>query len=204
MTIGNTIALTRWTFVSKVMSLLFNMLSMFFIVSILRNKCLLISWLRSSTAVIFGAQENKICHCLHFFPIYLLWIDGTRFHDLSCLNVVLRPPFHSSFSPFIKRVFSSSSLSAIRVLPSVYLNLLIFLWAVLIPAWHSSSLAFCLIYCAYKLNKQGDNIQPWQTHFSILNQSFFYSMSSFNCCFLTCIQISQEIGKVVLRIKPSL
>ena len=71
MTTGKTIALTRWTFVGIVMSLLFNMLSMFVIAFLPRNKCLLISWLQSPSAVIFGAQENKVCHCFHCFPKYL-------------------------------------------------------------------------------------------------------------------------------------
>ena len=77
---------------------------------------------------------------------------------------------HSSFT-FIKRLFSSSSLSAIRVVSSAYLRLLIFLLAVLIPACASSSPAFGMMYSAYKLNKQGDNIQPWCTPFLIWNQS---------------------------------
>ena len=71
MTTGKTIALTRWTFVDKVMSLLFNTLSRFVMAFLPRSKCLLIS---PSTVTIrsdFGAQENKICHCFHFFPIYL-------------------------------------------------------------------------------------------------------------------------------------
>ena len=59
-----------------------------------------------------------------------------------------------------ERGASSSSLSAIRVVSSAYLRLLIFLLAILIPACPSSSLAFCLMFSAYKLNKQGDNIQP--------------------------------------------
>ena len=48
-----------------------------------------------------------------------------------------------------------------------YLRLLIFLLTILIPAWASPSLAFCMMYSAYKLNKQGDNIQPWRTPFPI-------------------------------------
>ena len=71
MTTGKTIALTTQTFVSKVMSLLFNMLSGLIIAFLPRSKRLLISWLQSSSAVIFGAQDNKVCHCFHFFPIYL-------------------------------------------------------------------------------------------------------------------------------------
>ena len=64
MTTGKTIALTRWTLVSKVMSLLFNTLSRFVITFLARSKHLLISWLQSPSAVIFGAQENEACHCL--------------------------------------------------------------------------------------------------------------------------------------------
>ena len=99
--------------------------------------------------------------------------------------------FHSSFT-IIKRLSSSSSLSAIRVVSSAYLRLLIFLLAVLIPACDLSSLAFRMMYSAYELSKQGDNIQPC-TSFPILNQS--------NCqvvpcnvltCFLTQTQVSQE------------
>ena len=76
----------------------------------------------------------------------------------------------SSFT-FIKRLFSSSSLSAIRLVSSAYLRLLIFLLPVLIPACASSSPAFLLMYSAYKLNKQGDNIQPWCSPFPIWSQS---------------------------------
>ena len=65
----------------------------------------------------------------------------------------------SSFT-FIKRFFSSSSLSAVRVVSSAYLRLLIFLPVILIPACASSSLAFLMMYSAYKLNKLDDNIQP--------------------------------------------
>ena len=72
----------------------------------------------------------------------------------------------SSFT-FIKRFFISSSLSAIRVVSSAYLRLLIFLPTILILACASSSPAFLMMYSAYKLNKQGDNIQPWHTPFSV-------------------------------------
>jgi len=68
MTTGKTVALTRQTFVGKVMSLLFNMLSRLVITFLPRSKHLLISWLHSPSAVIFGAPRNKVCHC---FPIYL-------------------------------------------------------------------------------------------------------------------------------------
>ena len=87
MTTGKTTALTRWTFVGKVMSLLFNMLSMLVITFLPRNKHLLIPWLQSPSAVILEPQ--KISHCFHCFPIYLPWSDGAGWQDLSFLNVEL-------------------------------------------------------------------------------------------------------------------
>ena len=77
----------------------------------------------------------------------------------------------ATFTSLYKRLLSSSSLSAIRMVLSTHMRLLIFLLAILIPACGSSSLAFCMMYSAYKLNKQGDNIQPCHTSFPILNQS---------------------------------
>ena len=82
-----------------------------------------------------------------------------------------KPTFSLSSFTFIKRLFSSSSLSAIRVVLSAYLMLLIFLPAILIPACASSSPAFLMMYSMYKLSKQGDSIQPWCTLFPIWNQS---------------------------------
>ena len=79
-----------------------------------------------------------------------------------------KPTF--SLSSFIKKLFSSL-LSAIRVVSSVYLRLLIFFLTILIPACASSSLALCVMYSAYKLNKQGNKIQPGHTPFLIWNQS---------------------------------
>ena len=70
MTTGKTIALTRWTFIGKVMSLLFNMLSRFVIAFLSRNKHLLISWLQSLSAVILEPQKI-VYHCFYCFPIYL-------------------------------------------------------------------------------------------------------------------------------------
>ena len=86
MTTGKTIALTRWTFVGKVMSLLSNMLSKLVIAFLSKNKCLLISWLQSPSAVILELKKIK-CHCFHCFSIYLPWRDETGCHDLRFLNV---------------------------------------------------------------------------------------------------------------------
>ena len=116
----------------------------------------------------FGALKNKVSHC---FPIYFPWSDGTGCHDLSFWMLSFKPTFSLSSFTFIKRLFSSSLLSAIRVVSSAYLRLLIFLLTKLITACSSSSPVFLMMYSAYKLNKQGDNIQPWCTPFPIWNQS---------------------------------
>ena len=89
MTTGKTIALTGWTFVGKVMSLLFNKLSKLGITFLSRIKHLLISWLQSPKAVILEPPKHKVWHCFHCFPIYFPWSDGTGCHDLSFLNVEL-------------------------------------------------------------------------------------------------------------------
>ena len=116
----------------------------------------------------FGTPQNKVWH---YFPIYLPSSDGTRCHDLSFWMLSFKPTFPLSSFTFIKRLFSSSSLSALRVVSSAYLRLLIFLPAILIPAYASSSPEFLMMFSAYKLNKQVDNIQPWCTPFPIWNQS---------------------------------
>ena len=142
MTTGKTIALTRWTFVGKVMSLIFNMLYRLVIAFLPRSKRLWISCLQSPFAVILEPRKIKSAIVfLLFSPIYLPWSDGTRYHDLNFLNCwVLKPTFSLSSITFIKRLFSSPSLSAIRVVSSAYLRLLIFLPTVLIPACAEPSL----------------------------------------------------------------
>ena len=92
MTTGKTTALTIPIFVSKVMSLLCNTLFRFVIAFLPRSKHLLISRLQS-LSTIFGAQENKVCHCLHCFPICLSWSNGIRCHNLS----FFKPAFSLSF-----------------------------------------------------------------------------------------------------------
>ena len=70
MTTGKIIALIIWTFVSKLMSLLFNILSRFIIAFLPRSKCLLILWLQSPFVVILEPPQNKVCHFFHFSPFY--------------------------------------------------------------------------------------------------------------------------------------
>ena len=86
MTTGKTIALTRWTFVSKVMSLLLNTLSRFVTGFLPRIKSPLIAWLQSVCSDL-GAPKNKVSHCFHCLPVYLPWSDGIRCHGLTFLNV---------------------------------------------------------------------------------------------------------------------
>ena len=88
MTTGKTIALTRRTFVGKVMSLLLNMLSRLVITFLQRCKRLLIHGCNHHLQW-FGAQKNKVSHCFHCFHIYFPWSDETGSHDLSFLNVEL-------------------------------------------------------------------------------------------------------------------
>ena len=122
----------------------------------------------------FLAQEDKICHCFHFFPIYLSWSDRTGYHVVSFfffffLIWVLSQLFQSPLS-----LSSRGSLVPLHFLPSdwYYLHIkLVFLPAILIPACDLSSPAFCMMYSAYKWNKQGDNIQPCYIPYPILNLS---------------------------------
>ena len=86
-TTGKTMALTRWTFVSKLMSLLFNMLSRLVIAFLPRSKCLLISWLQLPSGVILEPPKKKVCYCFHCFPIYLPCSDGSRCNDVRFLNI---------------------------------------------------------------------------------------------------------------------
>ena len=73
--------MTRWTFFSEVMSLLFNMLSRLVIAFLPRTK--LPFHFMAAITIYFGSPQNKVSHCFHCFPIYLPWSDGTRCHDLS-------------------------------------------------------------------------------------------------------------------------
>ena len=133
MTNGKNIALNRWTFVGKIMSLLFNMLSRLVIAFLPRSKYLLISWLQPPSAVILEPKKIKsvtdslvshsICH----------EVMGLESMILVFWMLSFKPTFSLSSFTFIKRLFSSS-LSAIRVMSSAYLRLLILLPAILIPA----------------------------------------------------------------------
>ena len=106
-----------------------------------------------------------------FSPSICHEVIGPDAMILVFLMLSFEPAFSLSSFIFIKSLFSFSSLSASRVIVSAYLRFFIFFLAILIQACDSSSLAFRMIYSAYKLNKQGDNIQPLHTPFMIWNQS---------------------------------
>ena len=147
MTIGKIISLTRWIFVNKVMSLLFNTLSRFFIAFLPRSKHLLISWLQSSSRVILEPKKIKSLTISTFSPSIC--------HEVIGLNGTILVFWMLSFKLFHSPLTLSSRRSSV---PLLYLRLLMLLLAVLIPACDSSSPAFHMMCCACKLNKQGDNI----------------------------------------------
>ena len=126
--------LTIWIFVSKVMSLLFNILSRFVIAFLPRSKCLLISWLQSPSTVILEPKKIKSVTVSIVSPSICHEVMGPDAMILLFRMLSFKPTFLLSSFTFIKRFFSSSLLSAIRVVSSAYLKLLIFLSAILIPA----------------------------------------------------------------------
>ena len=131
LTFGKNIALTIWIFVGKVMSLLFNMLSRLFITFLPRSKPLLISRLQSPSAEILEPKKIK--------PVTVSIVSASICHEVMGPDATIlvfwmlnfKPAFSLSSFTFIKRLFSSS-LSAIRVVSSAYLGLLLFLPALLI------------------------------------------------------------------------
>ena len=124
------------------------------------SKSLLISWLQSSSALILEAKKIKAVTVSIISPYICLEVMGLDAIILVFGMLNFKSTLSFSSFTFIKRLFGYSSLSAIRVVSSAYLRLLMFLLAILIPAYASSSLAFHMMYSAYKLNKQSDNIQP--------------------------------------------
>ena len=158
-----------------------------------RSRHLLISWFQSPSSVILEPKKIKsvtiscsICHEVMGLGAIILVLECWILSQLFSL---------SSFT-LIKKLLSSFSLSAIRILSSAYARLFIFLSAVLIPTCDSSSLEFYMMYSAYKLNKQSEDLQPFHTPSPILNQSVV------PCPVLTVVswpgfKASWEAGKVV-------
>ena len=139
----------------------------------------------------FGAHVNNSSQ-FPYFPISLLKRNGTRYHDLRFWSS--KPAFSLFSFTYIKKLSSFSLLSGIQVMSFACQRFFTFLPAILIPDSNSPSLAFHMMFFACILKKQNDIVQPWHNPFLVLNHC---SMSGSNCCFLTCIHISQEAGKVV-------
>ena len=107
----------------------------------------------------FGAQKKE--------SVIVSTVSASICHEVMVPDAMIlvfrmlsfKPIFSLSSFTLIKKLFSYSSLSVIRVVSSAYLRLLVFLPAILIPACVSSSPAFLMMYSACKLNNQGDNIQ---------------------------------------------
>ena len=136
MTTGKTTALTRWTFVGKVMSLLLNTLSRLVITFLLRSKYLLISWLQSPSAVILEPPKIKSDTVSTVSPSISHEVMGPDAMIFVFWMLNFKPTFSLSTFTFIKRLFSSSSLSAIRVVSSA-------IWGYWYFSWHlDSSLCF--------------------------------------------------------------
>ena len=148
MTSGKTIALTRWTFVGKVMSLLFNMLSRFVLAFPPSSKHLLISWLQSPSAVILEPKKIKTITVSIISPSIYHEVMGPDAMIFIFWMLSFKPAFSFSSFTFIKRLFSFYLLSAVRVVSSEYLRLFIFLSTILILVCASSSLAFRIMYSA--------------------------------------------------------
>ena len=132
MTTGKTAALTIQTFVCRVMPLLFNTLTRFVITFLPRSSHLLMSRLQSPSTVILKPERTSVTHYFHLFPFHLPCSNGAGCHDLF-LTFSLKPALPLFSFILIKRLFSSPSLSAVRVLSSAYLRLLMFLLPILIP-----------------------------------------------------------------------
>ena len=144
MTTGKTIALTIQNFVGKVMSLFFNMLSRLIIAFISRSKHLLISWLQSPSAVILEPLKSVTASIVS--PSIWDEVMGPDAMILVFLMLSFKPAFSLSSFTFVKSLFSSSLLSALSVVSSAYMRLLIFLLAILVPACASSSTVFHKMY----------------------------------------------------------
>ena len=158
------------------------------------------SWLQSPPAVILEPptpHQNKSDTISTDSPSICHEVMGLDVMIFVFRTLGFKPAFSLSSFTFIKRLFSSSSLSAVRAESAIsfsYLRLSIFLPIIQIPTCASSSLAFLMMYSAYKLNKQGDSTA---LTYSSNQEPVHCSMSSSICCFLIYIQISQEAGKVV-------
>ena len=189
MTTGKTRALTIWTFADRVMSLLFNTLclsSLYWPEAISSDFTAAVT-IHSD----FRAQEEEICHDFHLSPSICHEVMGSDavilvffffFLILSC-----RPALSLSSFICIKRLFSSSLLSALKVVSSAYLRLLMFYPSTLIPACNSSNWAS---YDMLSISTKQTGWQQTTLYYSFLNlEPINCSLQGFSCFFLTRIQV---------------
>ena len=127
MPIEKNIALTIWTFVCKMMSLLFNALSGSVIAFLPRNKCLLISWLCRHLHWFWNPRKWNLRPFPPFFPSIFYKVMGLDAMIFVFWMLSFKPAFPLSSFIFINRLLGSSSLAAIRVVSAAYLRLLLFL-----------------------------------------------------------------------------
>ena len=172
LTPGKARNLTVWTLVGKVMSLLLNTLTRFVIAFLPKRKHLLISWLQSLSPVILEPKKIKSVTVSIISPFICHGVMEPDAMILVFLMLSFKPAFSLSSFTFIKRLFSSSLLSVITEVGVICISKVIDIS----PSNLDYSLCFILpsishdVLCI-KLNKQGDNIQPWCVPFPILNQS---------------------------------
>ena len=145
LTTGKLIVLTIWTFVGKVISLFFNTLSRFAMPFLPSSKHLLISWFQSPSTVILEPKKIKSVTVSIVSPSMWHKVMGPYALIFGFWVLSFKPAFSLQSFTFIKKLFSSSLCSAIRMVSSAYL-MLIFLLAILSPAYASSNLAFHMIY----------------------------------------------------------
>ena len=155
----------------QVMSLLFNMQSRLVIAFLPRSKLLLISWLQSPSVVILEPKKINFVTVSIFSLSICHEVMGPDAMIFIFWMLSFKPTFSLSSFIFIKRLFSSSSLSAIKVVSSAYLRF----WYFSRQSWFQVEIHptqnFALMYSAYNLNKQVGNTQSWYTASAIWNQS---------------------------------
>ena len=130
------------------------MLCRLFISFLPRRRRLLISWVQSPSAMILELPKINSVTVSIVLPSICHELMGLDAMILVSSVLSFKPAFSLSSFSFFRRIFKSSSLSAVRAVSSTYLRLLIFLPAILIPACDYSSMAFRMMYSAHKLNKQ--------------------------------------------------
>ena len=176
LTTGKTIALTRRTFVGKVVSLLFNIPSTLVIPFLPRSKRLLISWLQPPSAVIFEPQNTKSGTLSTASPSLCHEVMGPDTMILVFRMLRLKPTYSRSAFTFIKRLFSSSSLSAIRMVSSAYLRLSILQYKVKNFFKETKRISFCNLFIFVpkmsNLQKPFTGLKIY--HLSIGNDLFLY------------------------------